>query len=181
MTTNSLHMTKSCTGAPGDIHITSLTAHSPVIAGMSLPKVLCTFSSLYLTVRGRRRQGFPARCSMLLFQRWFSEKDGGLRGIFGDLDNVYWIFKCTSHFRSSLFQISIWLPSVFLYNYFKFIFCVLHWLFQYCWVFICVVLLFIFAFVHALFHFINYSYNHLINFLSVISSSSLFFVHVKGG
>jgi hypothetical protein len=63
------------------------------------------------------------------FQRWFSKKDGGLRVIFGDLDTVYSIFKCSSHFRSSLFQISIWLPSVFLYNYFKFIFCVLHWLF----------------------------------------------------
>jgi hypothetical protein len=37
MKTNSLHMTKTSTGSPGDVHITSLTAHSPVITTWCVP------------------------------------------------------------------------------------------------------------------------------------------------
>jgi hypothetical protein len=53
----------------------------------------------------RKKSGLPSQVQDTPFPKVILSEGWWAGGIFGDLDTVYSIFKCSSHFRSSLFQI----------------------------------------------------------------------------
>jgi hypothetical protein len=80
MKTNSLHMTKTSTGAPGDVLITSLTAHPPVITTCCVP-ASGPLHSLYLTGEKKKKPGLPSQVQdapspqVILMEVWIDEGD----------------------------------------------------------------------------------------------------------